>query len=98
MKKTKREAWAAEGGKLARFLTYLEGRYSTTQGAFLLGDTLSIADLVVYSVLDGIQTNNYDHVPAACADSYAALMRAYAAVADNEHVKAEKAALAALKA
>lgn len=96
VKKEKREAWAAPGGKLPRFLTFLNDKYAA--GApFLLGGGISIADLAVYAVVDGIQSGSYDYVPASAVDSYAAVVAAAKAVAANEHVIAVKSALAAEK-
>jgi prostaglandin-H2 D-isomerase / glutathione transferase len=74
-KKTAREEFAA--GWLTTWANTVSARI---QGPFVEGDTLSVADLKLYTMLRAILSGTYDHIPGSIFDGQPALGALVAAV------------------
>jgi len=61
IKKTKREEWAAT--KLKKFMEYLNLKVSASNGSYVVGGKLSLADISLYNVLNSLRSGNFDYVP-----------------------------------
>ncbi len=73
---------------LPRYVGAVDKIYAKSAGPYLLGDTVSIADIKLYCVLDGMnEGKQYDHVPAGVLDQFSHVMTARKAVAEHEKVK-----------
>mmetsp|Transcript_44839 Transcript_44839/g.100740 ORF Transcript_44839/g.100740 Transcript_44839/m.100740 type:complete len:206 (-) Transcript_44839:81-698(-) len=79
-KKAKREEYAAGWMKVA--LTTMEKKYSDG-GPFLIGSTLTLADLSLYCVVSMIVDGSFDHVPASYMEGFPALSKAAAQVKES---------------
>jgi glutathione S-transferase len=71
IKKTKRQEYAA--GKMKAYFALLAARLTATAGALLLGDSVSIADLSVYYIVDMVRSGNVDHIDGSYVDQWPAL-------------------------
>jgi len=87
IKKTKREAWVAE--KVPKFLNLLDARLKESGGPYLLGTSLSIADLILFGLVHSVRTGNYDYVATDAFDKWTHVVATYEAVKAHPIVAAE---------
>lgn len=72
--------------KIPRFFTPVDRILVELGGPFLLGETLSVADMKVYSVAR-ILSGGMEYVPEDVLERYGAVQRLVKAVGENEKVK-----------
>merc|ERR1712150_148346 len=81
-----RKKFADEGIK--RYFGPIEKLYAETEeGPFLLGKEISAADLKLYVTHGMFQSGMLDHIPTDILDQFPNLMKASAAVGENDKVK-----------
>ena len=90
-KKAKREAWAADGGKMHKFLGYLDARVAAGGGPYATGAALTMADLALVATINMIRSGNLDYVSPSVVDRYAALVALFDKVTAHPVVAAELA-------
>lgn len=69
-----------------RYFNTLEDLLGSADGPFVLGETLSIADLRLYVLCYSLKKGVFDHVPADALDKYPNVGKCYDAVAQQEKV------------
>lgn len=80
-KKAKREAFAA--GPLQ---TWAGSMNAQIKGPFCGGDTLQVADIKVWSIVNSVLSGIYDHIPGSVLDDYAEVVALHAAVAAHPKI------------
>lgn len=78
--KAAREAWVTLA---AKWFVYFEARLAERGGPFFLGKDLSLADLFVYVLVDGLKTGFFDHIPTDTLDAYPHTGAFYSAVKEH---------------
>lgn len=92
MHEAKEEREKAVAESFPRYMGAVERMYAKTEGAFLLGETMSVVDVKLHIVVTMLSTGKVPHVPADVFEKFP-LVRAMAeAVGAHEKVKAWKAA------
>jgi prostaglandin-H2 D-isomerase / glutathione transferase len=82
----KRAAWVAEWRE--KYLPFLTARLAESEGPFLLGKEISIADLFFFPVLDAAHTGFWDHVPKdSLTEGFPSIAWLYSSVKDHELYK-----------
>ena len=85
VKKAKRDMY--QNGKMKEFFDLLEVRASAVPGDFVLGSTITIADLSVYYLLELIRCGEFDYVEPSYPDAWPALMALEKAVEESPVLK-----------
>ncbi len=76
-----------------RYFGAIDKIYSASAGPYLLGETMSVADIKVMCFVEGVNKGgNLDHIPAGCLDKYSHLLSVTKTVLENQKVKEWKAA------
>merc|ERR1711871_1347247 len=91
-KKAAREAFAA--GPMAKAFAAYEARLARTEGPFLLGSQISVADLWCYFVVNMILNGTFDYIEASTVTPYPKTLASYRAVCQDPIVTAYKKAYA----
>lgn len=71
---------------IPRYFAPVDKMFTKHDGAFLLGDKLSIADVKMFVLVTSLKSGIIDHVPADVVDKYTNLMKSYDAVRMHEKV------------
>ena len=71
-----------------RYGAALDKIYATEEGPFLLGETMTTADIVIATLLEIFQSGFFDHVPTDCLDHLSNLIACQKAVFANEKIAA----------
>eukprot|EP01108_Squamamoeba_japonica_P007198 TRINITY_DN5_c0_g1_i3.p1 TRINITY_DN5_c0_g1~~TRINITY_DN5_c0_g1_i3.p1 ORF type:complete len:103 (-),score=51.42 TRINITY_DN5_c0_g1_i3:41-349(-) len=87
-KKAARIEYAKEGGKLRKFLGFVE---SLIVGPYVLGDELSIADLSLVGLVTGVQGGQFDYVTDEVFSATPKVLALVAAAREQPLVAAELA-------
>lgn len=78
---------------IPRYVGAINDMYKKSDGPYLIGDKLSIADLKVYCTLIPLNdAKTLDHVPAGTIEEYKALMKMFETLTSLEKVKEWNAA------
>ncbi|CAG9465723.1 unnamed protein product [Pedinophyceae sp. YPF-701] len=72
---------------IPRYVGALDRLIAAEPGEFCANGKLSIADIFVYTAVNQMRSGMLDGVPADCMDGYAAVMKAYNAVAAHPKVQ-----------
>ena len=80
-KKAKREAFAA--GPLKSWASNVSAQI---KGPFTGGDTLQVADIKVWSIVNSVLSGTYDHIPGSVLDEYNKVLGLHAAVAAHPKI------------
>jgi glutathione S-transferase len=88
------EATAHDVRRIVHLWSDLRGRYAAG-GPYLLGNSLSIADLILFGLVQSVRTGNYDYVATDAFDKWTHVVATYDAVKAHPIVAAEIAPKAA---
>lgn len=69
-----------------RYVKPLDDTFAKSDGSFLLGNDISVADIKVFALLSFISEGILDHIPADSLDGFVHLQTAVKAVAKNEKI------------
>jgi len=72
VKKAKRQEYAA--GKMNSLVETLAARATQAGSGYMVGSSLTVADLCVFFMVKGIRSGNFDHVDAAYTDKWPVLV------------------------
>eukprot|EP00238_Polyblepharides_amylifera_P006345 CAMPEP_0196581462 /NCGR_PEP_ID=MMETSP1081-20130531/33976_1 /TAXON_ID=36882 /ORGANISM="Pyramimonas amylifera, Strain CCMP720" /LENGTH=206 /DNA_ID=CAMNT_0041901699 /DNA_START=110 /DNA_END=730 /DNA_ORIENTATION=- len=93
VKKTKREEYAA--GRMKTYFELLNTKATNSEGEFLTGSSMSIADLVFFYTVAMIRDGMFDYVDKSYVDTWPKLVAVEKAIGSHSAVQKYKEAFAA---
>lgn len=72
---------------IPRYFAAIDSAISKTDGPFLLGEKISVADIRLAVMVAMFKSGMKHHVPTDCLDKYAAIIGSYTAVMEDARIK-----------
>ena len=72
---------------LPRYLGPIESLFAKSEGLFLLGNDISIADIKMAVTVDIFKSGFLEHIPTDCTDKFTAISGLYTSVMEQDKIK-----------